>query len=38
MPRERASMSDVGAKTKHAEKNNRHIKKEYNCKLTSAML
>jgi hypothetical protein len=26
MPREITSMSDVGAKTKHAEKHNRHIK------------
>jgi hypothetical protein len=34
MPREITSMSDVGAKTKHAEKHNRHIKKEYNCKLS----
>jgi hypothetical protein len=35
MPREITSMSDVGVKTKHAEKHNRHIKKkENNCKLS----
>jgi hypothetical protein len=28
MPREITSMSDVGVKTKHAEKHNRHIKKK----------